>query len=445
MADMAQHKNGPPKKRRIDSSGQRFLSELTLRDILHVQRDEFKRKPFLKWLRQFIQVLSSYLLLVAHGTLSDWLHRLSLTPVAKPAANAARTASLFTSRLSAVTLSTGLIFVLCIGLGVLSPIVSRSGSDNTDNQNEVSLGSLLLPPGQEDTISDDDGYEIPDPSRYPEPPPSDFSEIPLPDAESYSYESSQDLLGGEPEESLEYIAENPGQMDQLSEGADFPLIPSPAAVADNQVGQPRTEADTEPQSESSEPKVMRHIVSPGENLWNICRKYNLKMNDVIAYNSIRNPSELRPGLEILLPGARSDASLQFPLASISVSSGYGWRIHPIKRRRMFHRGVDLRAKKGTPVYAAAPGKVMFARRSRYKGNTILIDHGDGTKTVYMHLQSMLVKPGTRVGAGQLIAKSGATGRVTGAHLHFEVWKEGRHMNPLNALPAIPRSRTYVRR
>ncbi len=443
MADMTRQKKRPSQENRTDPADRRFLSDLNLSDIAQVQLDEFKHRPFLKWLRGFLYVVGSYLFLAGYETAAICARRLTHQPAAKPVFKAAQKVGSLTTRISAVTVSTSLVFILCIGFGVYSPIVSRSGEDNPE---EVSLGSLLLPPGQEDRISEDDGYEIPDPSLYPEPPPSDFGDIPLPEAESYSFESSQDLLGGEPEESLEYIAENPGGLDDTSMGLHFPLILTPSAVVDNQLGEPGEMETTEaPDGDSTQPGVARHIVSPGENLWNICRKYNLKMNEVIAYNNISNPSELRPGFEILLPGATEESSLQFPLDMVSVNSGYGWRIHPILHRRMFHRGIDLQARKGTPVYAAAPGKVMYARRSRYKGNTILIDHGDGTKTVYMHLQSILVKRGARVGAGQVIARSGATGRVTGPHLHFEVWKDGRHINPLNALPPIPRSRPYARR
>jgi hypothetical protein len=94
-----------------------------------------------------------------------------------------------------------------------------------------------------------------------------------------------------------------------------------------------------------------------------------------------------------------------------------------------HRGLDYRAKTGTPVMAANSGRVILARPLYYEGNCIIIDHGLGLSTIYMHLSKFNVKEGARVRRGQLIALSGATGRATGPHLHLTVRWQGESLDP----------------
>jgi murein DD-endopeptidase MepM/ murein hydrolase activator NlpD len=96
--------------------------------------------------------------------------------------------------------------------------------------------------------------------------------------------------------------------------------------------------------------------------------------------------------------------------------------------RGWHTGLDFRVKNGTPVVAAAGGEIIKAERDGAYGNRIEIDHGDGTVTAYNHLSEILVSSGW-VDAGELIAKSGSTGNVTGPHLHFEVYENGDFINP----------------
>lgn len=118
------------------------------------------------------------------------------------------------------------------------------------------------------------------------------------------------------------------------------------------------------------------------------------------------------------------------------SSGYGWRIHPVKKVRKFHKGLDMAAKTGTPVVAAGDGVVEFAGVNGGYGNLIRLDHGGGLTTRYGHLSKILVKKGQQVTAGERIGLVGSTGMSTGAHLHFEVRQNGQPMNPAEALPAI---------
>ncbi len=114
-----------------------------------------------------------------------------------------------------------------------------------------------------------------------------------------------------------------------------------------------------------------------------------------------------------------------------ISSFFGWRIHPIFKKRMFHYGLDFTAPIGTKVYATGDGVVTMAKRSRYGyGNKIIIDHGYGFKTGYAHLHKFLVKKGQKVKRGQVIGTVGNTGLSTGPHLHYEVIKNGVKVNPI---------------
>jgi murein DD-endopeptidase MepM/ murein hydrolase activator NlpD len=103
-----------------------------------------------------------------------------------------------------------------------------------------------------------------------------------------------------------------------------------------------------------------------------------------------------------------------------------------------HRGLDYRAKMGTPVRAANAGRVILARPLYFEGNCIVIDHGLGLMTLYMHLSKFNVRTGQQVKRGQLIARSGRTGRATGPHLHFSVRWQGEYLDPAKLfLIALP--------
>ena len=113
------------------------------------------------------------------------------------------------------------------------------------------------------------------------------------------------------------------------------------------------------------------------------------------------------------------------------ASGYGYRIHPIYQRRIFHDGMDFSCDIGTPVYATADGVVKNARWERGYGNIVTIDHGYGYETRYAHLKSFNVKRGQKVVRGETIALSGNTGRSSGPHVHYEVLQRSRPVNPAN--------------
>ncbi len=112
-----------------------------------------------------------------------------------------------------------------------------------------------------------------------------------------------------------------------------------------------------------------------------------------------------------------------------VSSEFGERVDPITKRKSFHSGVDFELPENTPIYASGSGVVSQAAYDPQYGNTIVIRHADELSTRYAHANTLLVKEGDHVSAGQNIALSGNTGRSTGAHLHFEVIQSGNVVDP----------------
>jgi murein DD-endopeptidase MepM/ murein hydrolase activator NlpD len=99
----------------------------------------------------------------------------------------------------------------------------------------------------------------------------------------------------------------------------------------------------------------------------------------------------------------------------------------------FHPGLDIANNPDTLIYATADGTVRFSGWSHGYGNMVVIDHGYGLSTLYGHTSKALVKTGDRVSKGQVIAYMGTTGRSTGAHLHYEVWRQGKPVNPMSFL------------
>ena len=127
------------------------------------------------------------------------------------------------------------------------------------------------------------------------------------------------------------------------------------------------------------------------------------------------------------------STLGWPLASPVVTSGFGYRIHPIFGTSRLHAGIDLRGSTGTPILAAGDGVVVSAGWRGGYGNTVIIDHGGSLATLYAHQSRIYVGTGAKVRRGQAIGAVGSTGQSTGPHLHFEVRVNGTPVDPLNYL------------
>jgi len=124
-----------------------------------------------------------------------------------------------------------------------------------------------------------------------------------------------------------------------------------------------------------------------------------------------------------------------PTFNTRTTSGFGVRFDPFTHRPKTHTGLDFAGPFLTPIHATAPGIVSFAGVRNGYGNCVEIDHGNGFKTRYAHMQSFAVRPGQRVGVGQRVGAMGSTGRSTGVHLHYEVWLNGRPQNPARFVKA----------
>lgn len=118
------------------------------------------------------------------------------------------------------------------------------------------------------------------------------------------------------------------------------------------------------------------------------------------------------------------------------SSGFGYRADPFTGRPEFHGGVDFNGPRGSDVVSVAGGVVSYAGKKPGYGNVVEIDHGNGYMTRYAHNDRNVVEVGQPIRAGDLIAKMGSTGRATGVHVHFEVWLNGRLVNPAEYIRAI---------
>ncbi|MDX1568954.1 MAG: M23 family metallopeptidase [Xanthomonadales bacterium] len=144
-------------------------------------------------------------------------------------------------------------------------------------------------------------------------------------------------------------------------------------------------------------------------------------------------------LEQLISDRELDESLEpagRPVDSGWLASRFGSRVDPFTGEPDYHPGVDFSGRKGAEVLAVADGVVIAAGKHYQYGNMIDIDHGNGYVTRYAHNEENLVKLGDRVRAGDRIAKMGATGRATGVHVHFEVWYEGRRIDPMQMVSRI---------
>ena len=124
-----------------------------------------------------------------------------------------------------------------------------------------------------------------------------------------------------------------------------------------------------------------------------------------------------------------------PLKSYKLTSPFGMRFHPVLKVNRMHNGVDMAAPANTPIFAARGGQVITASYQKDgAGNYVQIDHGDGFRSIYMHMTRYIVKVGDYVTPGQVIGYVGSTGVSTGNHLHFGISRNGKYVNPMEYIP-----------
>ena len=127
-----------------------------------------------------------------------------------------------------------------------------------------------------------------------------------------------------------------------------------------------------------------------------------------------------------------------PVSKGYISSPFGYRHDPFTGRSRLHKGIDFAAKTGTEIHSVAAGVVSFAGRKGGYGNAVEVSHGKGLVSRYGHLSKFKVKEGTLVKKGDLIALSGSTGRSTGPHLHLEILKDGKQIDPMKFIGKLPK-------
>ena len=193
-------------------------------------------------------------------------------------------------------------------------------------------------------------------------------------------------------------------------------------------------AKAEGYDQEAEAEEIIYYVKKGESLWSISREYNVKLEAIIAANSITDASKISAGQQLRIPnvpGARSNiCNFIWPVRG-RITSPYGMRV--ISGRKEFHAGIDIGGPTGTNILAAESGRVSYAGYMRGYGNVIILSHDGGYSTVYGHNSVNLVKKGQYVKKGSIIGKVGRTGNATGSHLHFEVRLGGKPVNPLSYL------------
>lgn len=198
-------------------------------------------------------------------------------------------------------------------------------------------------------------------------------------------------------------------------------------------------------------KGVYHKVRKGETLWRISKTYNVRLNKIIKINNISNVRNLKAGRYLFIPGAKKTLQLKtykpsFKKASLQrknslIKKGiFAWPLRGTltsyygTRKKQNHDGIDIAAPKGTPIFAAASGRVIFSGwgPTGY-GKMVIIRHNKKWVTVYAHNSKNRVKKKQRVKKGEKIAYVGSTGRSTGPHLHFELRENREPVNPLNYL------------
>lgn len=176
---------------------------------------------------------------------------------------------------------------------------------------------------------------------------------------------------------------------------------------------------------------VRHVVKSGDTLQSIAKKYKADLDDILAYNGLSANSAIKAGDTVIIPDGVLSAP-QTSLAQGSSSKNFptyaGYYMRPIsggKKSQGIHgnNGVDIAAPIGTPVMAAADGKVIISRSGGWGGGYgtyVVISHSNGTQTLYAHMSVNNVSIGQQISQGQTIGAIGMTGKTSGPHLHFEV-------------------------
>ncbi len=191
-----------------------------------------------------------------------------------------------------------------------------------------------------------------------------------------------------------------------------------------------------------------HLVEKHQTLFRICKTYGVDLKEVASLNGIADPSRIRTGQRIFIPGAKGVLKVEIFIEDVVEESGYQEKvaykkpnfIWPVEGRMgagfdeaegKRHMGIDISAPAGTAIKASAPGRVIYSGNTiRGYGNLILLRHSEEFVTIYAHNEVNLVEEGEWIEGGQIIGRVGQTGRTTGPHLHFEIRRNNKSVDPL---------------
>ena len=221
-----------------------------------------------------------------------------------------------------------------------------------------------------------------------------------------------------------------------------------------------------------------YVMKNGETIDSVSKRYGVSMNKIRLVNADLDVASLKTGDEVFLPGAKPEGLVEHKDVKITevkkpvpakpnkvaakttpkadkpvagevavrkakggfrwpimgrINSPFGWRTHPITKRKDFHTGIDIKANRNDPIKAAGTGRVVYSGWMGGYGKVLVIEHSNGQSTLYAHCSSLLAGKGASVSTGQLVAKIGTTGRSTGPHLHFEVRNGNSPVNPIKYL------------
>ena len=187
-----------------------------------------------------------------------------------------------------------------------------------------------------------------------------------------------------------------------------------------------------------------YTMKEGETLSDVAERYDLDVKEIMRINRLRGPvlnskQIFLPNVSLSLSEMMNELGKSFlrPVPG-EIISGYGYRSDPFTGRRRMHTGFDFQAWTGQPIRVCKSGEVVYSGWKGGYGNCVIVRHDDEFSTLYGHCSQLLVTVGQHVNAGQVIAKVGSTGRSTGPHLHFEVRRYGRPVNPHSVMYFISR-------
>jgi len=197
-----------------------------------------------------------------------------------------------------------------------------------------------------------------------------------------------------------------------------------------------------------EKKGVYHVVEKHQSLFRICKTYGVDLKEVASLNNISDPGRIRTGQRIFIPGPKRVLKVEVYIEDVVEESGHQEKvaykkmnfIWPVEGRLgdgfdetegRRHMGIDISSPAGTKIKASDSGKVIYSGNTiRGYGNLIILRHSEEFVTIYGHNEVNLVEEGEWIEKGQVIGKVGQTGRATGPHLHFEIRKNNRAVDPL---------------